>query len=75
LKKPGVSTSRSLQGFDRVSDILDAALTGRERTQKNSSSRGFAVPDRNTPTPISSYTRKVWIAAGIGALLVAAGIA
>jgi predicted PurR-regulated permease PerM len=27
---------------------------------------------RNNPTPISSYTRKVWIAAGIGGLLLAA---
>ncbi len=30
------------------------------------------MPGRNAPTPISSYTRKVWIAAGIGALLLAA---
>ena len=29
------------------------------------------MADRNNPTPISSYTRKVWVAAGIGALLLA----
>lgn len=28
------------------------------------------MPDSNPPQPISSYTRKVWIAAGIGALVV-----